>query len=309
MKDNNTIISKVIFALIRVTIGSVFIFSGYVKLYPIEPFEYTFVEHGFANWTIAPFLARFLICFEIFLGAMFILNLKPKLTLKASLALLLLFTFYLTYAIITEGNDRNCGCFGTFLEMTPSQAIIKNIIMMGLILVLFKSHSELNWKPILLTIIVGLTALVVPFILNPVDIQNSENTNSEKVNYPLDTTLLGNYKFGNEKPDLTKGKYLISFLSVTCSHCKTAGLKLSIINKKMKLPPSYIVLFGKEKYIKNFFEYTKLTFPYYYYPDEKIFKIIGYSFPVVLYVEDGIIKRKWNGYTLSQEEIEKALNE
>jgi uncharacterized membrane protein YphA (DoxX/SURF4 family) len=304
-----TIYGKVIFALIRVTIGFIFIFSGFIKLYPIEPFEFTFVDIGLVTWTIAPFLARILICFEIFLGLMFVFNLKRKITLKASLALLLFFTFYLIYALVTEGNDRNCGCFGTFLEMTPTQAIVKNVIMMGLILLLFKSDSEWNWKPLLLVSIVGLFSVSIPFILNPVDILNSENTNSTTVNYPLDTDLLGDYKFGNEKPDLKKGKYLLSFLSVTCGHCKTAGLKLSIINKKIKLPPSYIVLFGKEKYKKDFFDYTKLTFPYYYYPDEKIFKIIGYSFPIVLYVEDGIIKKKWNGGNLNQAEIEKAINE
>ena len=309
MMNTNTIYSKVIFALIRVTIGSIFIFSGFIKLYPIEPFEFTFVENGLATWAVAPFLARILICIEIFLGLMFVCNLKSKITLKASLALLLFFTVYLIYAIATEGNDRNCGCFGTFLEMTPIQAIVKNILMMGMILLLFKNKSEWNWKPLLLVLIIGLFSIITPFILNPIDIANSENTNSTTVSYPLDIELLGDYKFGDEKPDLKKGKYLLSFLSVACGHCKTAGLKLSIINKKIKLPPSYIVLFGPEKYKKDFFDYTKLTFPYYYYPDEKIFKIIGYSFPIILYVEDGIIKKKWNGATLNQAEIEKAINE
>jgi len=66
---------KIILGLLCVLMSAVFIFSGYTKLYPIEPFEYTFVDLGFINWQIAPFIARILIGLEFFIGILLLLNL------------------------------------------------------------------------------------------------------------------------------------------------------------------------------------------------------------------------------------------
>ena len=52
--------------------GLVFIYSGYTKLYPIEPFEFTFVDLGIAGWKSAPFIARFMIGLEFLIGFLLI---------------------------------------------------------------------------------------------------------------------------------------------------------------------------------------------------------------------------------------------
>src|SRR6187402_3624166 len=88
--------------VIRVILGLLFIFSGVVKINPIEPFELKFVELGVANWALAPYFARIIVGIEFFLGAMLILNIKPKFTLYATLSLLIFFTAYLTYDLIVN---------------------------------------------------------------------------------------------------------------------------------------------------------------------------------------------------------------
>src|SRR5690554_1640604 len=115
-------IKKGVLVFLCILMGAVFIFSGYTKLYPIEPFEYTFVDIGMAGWQLAPFVARLLIGLEFLIGVLLVFNLHlRKIIYKTGIALLLFFSVYLVLLIFFTGNKGNCGCFGSHLEMTPLQ--------------------------------------------------------------------------------------------------------------------------------------------------------------------------------------------
>ncbi|MGZ3866818.1 MAG: MauE/DoxX family redox-associated membrane protein, partial [Bacteroidia bacterium] len=75
-------VKKIILCVLCILMGAVFVFSGYTKLNPIEPFEYTFVDLGVAGWRLAPFVARLFISLEFFIGALFLLNIKIKAVCK-----------------------------------------------------------------------------------------------------------------------------------------------------------------------------------------------------------------------------------
>ncbi len=63
---------KIAFFILSSIMGLVFLYSAYTKLYPIEPFEYTFVDLGIGGWKMAPFIARFMIGLEFFIGILLI---------------------------------------------------------------------------------------------------------------------------------------------------------------------------------------------------------------------------------------------
>ncbi len=158
-------LKKISLGLLCAFMGAVFIFSGYSKLYPIEPFEYTFVDLGFINWQIAPFIARFLIGLEFLIGALLILNLSlRKIAYKLGSAVLLLFCIYLILLIFFTGNKGNCGCFGTSIQMTPLQALIKNIIMLAVFFVLNRYYDGKFSKSLTKGLIIEV-ALLIPFLL------------------------------------------------------------------------------------------------------------------------------------------------
>ena len=69
---------KIILILLSGSIGLLFIVSAATKIYPMEPFEYQFVDIGIASWKTAPFIARFFIGVEFFLGMLLILNIFLK---------------------------------------------------------------------------------------------------------------------------------------------------------------------------------------------------------------------------------------
>ena len=155
---------KIIFSSISVILGLVFVFSGLTKLYPIELFELTFVDLGVASWYTAPVIARLMISIEFFLGIMLILNFSlRKFTLKATIAILVVFTVYLIVQLIMEGNKGNCKCFGNVLVMTPLESIIKNLVMLAVSLVLYRWHKgfTLPFRKIIVILVV-LSSLSLP---------------------------------------------------------------------------------------------------------------------------------------------------
>ena len=65
---------KILAVILSIACGTVFLVSAVTKLFPIEPFEYTFVELGITNWKYSVFVARFFIGFEFACGGLLILN-------------------------------------------------------------------------------------------------------------------------------------------------------------------------------------------------------------------------------------------
>lgn len=138
MKNNQGIIWA-----FRFIVAILFIFSAYTKLIPIEAFEKQLVDQGITNWCFAPILARCIISFEFFLGIAFLQNhYFKKFILPATAFMLLAFCIHLSYQIITQGNSGNCGCMGQVIPMTPLQALIKNVITLGLLAYIFFNYKN-----------------------------------------------------------------------------------------------------------------------------------------------------------------------
>ena len=88
----------------RISIGTIFILSGLAKLYPIEPFEIVFVDLGISNFLFAPFIARFIIAFEIFIGCCIVFNSWFKgFVYKLAVASLFFFYGVFNFFITNEG--------------------------------------------------------------------------------------------------------------------------------------------------------------------------------------------------------------
>lgn len=228
-------------------------------------FEYNFVRLGIANWYTAPMIARFIIALELAFGAMLLFQLHlHKRTLKATLVLLILFTIYLLVQLINEGNRGNCGCFGTYLEMTPLESIIKNLMMMGVIVwLLLTEADELTFlknhrfiRDTLIYVILGVS-LAAPFVLNTPEFIVQKQFDKNSKHYALDLSKLYQEDSHNPQVDLRKGKHILSLMSLRCEHCKTAAFKMSVMHKRHPEIPFFNLYKGNpEKYLQSFFEYT-----------------------------------------------------
>lgn len=300
---------KIITLILRILLGSVFIFSGIVKLYPIEPFEFNFVEIGVSSWAFAPYFARGVIAFEVFLGLLLIsgYNLK-RITLPATFALLVLFTGYLFFQLYKEGNVDNCGCFGTFLEMTPIQSIVKNAVLLALTIYLFfaKPHI-LAYSKWWMAVIPALCSVSTVFILNMPDSYWVKNYKPDYKTGEIDYDHLPRTFSNGETVEMNKGKKLLLFFSVSCPHCKQAAQKISIMKKRNPNLPAYVFFWGAPQGLYPFIKETKLDLPYAFYNHLNFMKIVDGAVPAIMIVENGKVLVRWDKMTLDTERIEQEF--
>jgi hypothetical protein len=310
------IAKRIIAILISIGLGLIFLYSGYTKLTPlIETFEFTFVDIGIGNWYTAPVIARILIGLEFFIGALLLMNYHlKKFTLPLTLGLLLFFIIYLLLQITISGNSGNCGCFGEHLKMTPLQAIIKNIIMIAAALVVYFLYG--GWRVKLNTLflsVIGVTVVLVPFIVNPVDYSYTSNNLDEKVNYPLELNLLfqpeDTSKVEVPKVDIRKGKQVVAFLSLTCHHCRIAAKKFRLIKKSNQNLPIYFILNGDKSNYKPFIEDTKAdNIPSSYCLGKSFVQLATTHLPRIYYLDNGIVIKKVDYFELNQYAIEQWID-
>ena len=138
--------------IIKGLMAFMFLLSAVAKLYPspnlaLPTFEVKqLIPMGFSE-TSAAYFSRILIGCELALGILLLQkNYFKRLVIPMSFLMLLIFSIHLTYEIFATGNSGNCGCFGSLLPMTPVQALIKNIIGMGLLAFLYRRTSKENDK-------------------------------------------------------------------------------------------------------------------------------------------------------------------
>jgi hypothetical protein len=133
--------------LFRFILGFVFILSAISKLFPIEAFDLVIVNQGIANWNLAPYLSRFIISVELFLGVSFFINpFVKKISIPFSFLLLIVFCVHLIYLIASGSSSKDCGCFGELIPMSSLEALIKNLVLIFLLFLIQKNFSY-NKKP------------------------------------------------------------------------------------------------------------------------------------------------------------------
>jgi uncharacterized membrane protein YphA (DoxX/SURF4 family) len=310
-----TTLVKLFFFLLCSFMGLVFIYSGYTKLEPIEPFEYTFVDLGIGGWRLAPFIARFMIGLEFFIGFLLISGLYiRKFTIKLTVASLILFCIYLIFVIISTGNNGNCGCFGTAISMTPLQALIKNAIMLAVCFIIYKFYDGFNFgkagKWVTGTLFV--TAFAMPHILNYVDMDYSAAyLTSKEDHFKLELdSLYKDARIHTPPKSLSTGKHVIAFMSMTCPHCRVAAKKLRLIKEKNPDIPIYLVLNGEYKKMGPFFDDTKArNIDYCILNGKNFVYLAGLDMPAIFMVNNSVVENWINYMQLDQKEIEKWLGQ
>jgi uncharacterized membrane protein YphA (DoxX/SURF4 family)/thiol-disulfide isomerase/thioredoxin len=333
--------------LIRIIIATLFIVSAVAKLYPSPYFAISTFEVkqlyplGFSEH-IAPYFSRFLIGIELALGLLFLLPVKiRKIITPASILLLAVFTIHLAYETFkTGGNSGNCGCFGSLLPMTPIEAIVKNIVAIGLLiwLLILKVPDTVKnrlWftSTITLASILGLFMLapirpietkidLVPieelntilpnttdstFINNePVISKTNKDTlkKSEETKEVVDEPKATKSGYAKFYADIDKGKKILCFFAPGCDHCQDTAKELTAMRKKDKnFPEVKIIFMNEEAYkIPEFFKIAQAIYPY------KIIEIIPFwnelgdnrNTPGVLYLWNGNKIKMYDGIDTNQ---------
>ncbi len=310
---------------LRILVSGLFLLSAYSKLFPINSaifvFEKQIVDLGITNWCFAPLLARAIVAFEVFLGLAILQNhLLKNIIVPATFFLLLAFCIHLSITIYRTGNVGSCGCFGELIPMTPLEAIIKNVITMGMLVFIFlktkrkeKDRIEFPFaifavvylaifmffqpkcccssqtsQPLMVqdslvaetdsTISVSDTTNMVVNSSNETNtVDGSSNPESKPTGRKKVMSIFSKYtSFSNGNADLNAGKKIVCLFSLDCEHCQESSVLLhQLLKKHADLPPVYVLAFGEDSQVSDFFAAGGGRWPYTIVPPQEFFPLLG----------------------------------
>jgi len=323
---------------LRIIVSALFIVSALAKLskghlldspyFAISTFEVKqLYPLGFSEG-FAPYFSRTLIGIEMALGLLLLQNnWLRKFVVPVTTLLLLVFIGHLSYVTFANGgNTGNCGCFGELLPMTPIQAIIKNIVAVGLLGILFyllpKNAKDGNFWILTTVTLASILAMFMLAPIKPVENNFSVSEPAETVTntIAIDTTTVKPEQVATVKDTLKKdkdetakpavdepkqrksgykqyfsaidnGRKTLCFFVPGCDHCRQAAKELTELRKTNKDFPEISIIFMYEEadLIPEFFKEAGATYPY------KIIEVI----PFWKVLGDGKdtpgVKYLWNG--------------
>lgn len=326
---------------LRIIVAALFIVSALAKLskghlldspyFAISTFEVKqLYPLGFSEG-FAPYFSRTLIGIELALGFLLLQNnWLRKFIVPVTTLLLLVFIGHLSYVtFLSGGNTGNCGCFGELLPMTPIQAIMKNIVAVGLLGYLYYllPKKEKNGNFWILTTVLFATILGI-YMLAPIQPPASNFTVSspaEAIKDSIPTTNIDTTKTApaivtkdtlkkvettvkpeNNEPEkhksgytpyfatIDKGRKTLCFFVPGCDHCREAAKELTELRKTNKNFPEISIVFMNEEadLIPDFFKEAGAEYPY------KIIEVIPFWKVLGNGKDTPGVKYLWNGNEL-----------
>lgn len=266
-------------------LSGTFIFSAITKFIAIEPFEWTFMDMGLSN-QIAYVLARFFIGFEFCLAFLLLGHIYLKrLSYPLTLLFLLVMTLYLCIIYFTKGNKVDCGCFGDTLAMSPLESIFKNILLIGIILLLRKIYSVKPYRfQTLIAVVASGILLAIPYVFVPFS----------QTPVPINLNALYADPHHHPQVELRQGKHLLALMSLGCPHCRNAAKIFRDIYAEDSTIPIFMVLYGAPIDTSDFFKETKANkVPHFVFSNSEAFiTMAGKYVPSIFWINNSVKERK-----------------
>ena len=136
--------------LTRISIGAMFLFSGFVKLVDPIGSQYKFQEYFGEPVLDLEFLIPYalpfsvlLIIIELMLGIFLLLGYRSRVTVWGLFGITILFLFLTWYSAYYD-KVTDCGCFGDALKLSPWETFNKNVVLLVLIIFLLYHIKKVN---------------------------------------------------------------------------------------------------------------------------------------------------------------------
>lgn len=298
---------KILSIILNIFVGVFFVFSAYIKLFPIEYFEAKIASYGISG-IFSSIIARSIIGFEFLLGLFLIAQFTFNQKIQKITALTLLFFIALNFFdYFMYGNNSNCGCMGMSISLSPLTSVLKNFLLLGFVFISYKfSIINLALTDKSLKYFFILLPFASVFVMRPVYIYDDPKMPMK--GKKLDFSIMLNHKGLKGKTfedDLMQGKKVVAFLSVTCVHCKVAGFKLSGYKTSHPELPIYFILNGDSTNFPKFFDAVggaNVEKAHFNGKDDYA-KLSGYDLPAIFLLNNGVVETQFNAETLNKKAI------
>jgi uncharacterized membrane protein YphA (DoxX/SURF4 family) len=309
--------------IIRVMIGGLFIYSGFVKAndymgfaLKLEEYFMVFGEHfpafkGFFDLLLptAEPQAWFISVFEIALGVALLVGFRMPLTVWLSLLMMVFFTILTGYSHFT-GAVTDCGCFGDALKIEPWETFVKDIILSLMLIPLFVTRKQIppfpskavaNWATGITFVFFGIFSWWCHEHLPLIDYRPYKlGTDLEVCTTQMTAAGYPKCKdwypyFPEEEIPLFEGKVLmIIYASVDKAPAEEMKATAALADQ---LAGSDITVVGATatgpSQMETFISQYGLDYPL-AFMDETVLKTIIRSHPGYMLLQDGVVMGKWH---------------
>lgn len=273
---------------IRIVAGLIFVLSAIMKLHAIDTFDLYIFSHNLFSFDFSSVLSRLLIAIELFLGIALIAKVFFRKIWLASMLLLFIFSIYLLILVVLD-QTGNCFCFGELLQLSPTESLIKNIVLIGFF---YFIRNEQDWNFRYKKLFAGslfVICLSIPSIITPPDfLMNYESKNrfheenlQESLNDPEIKHL-----------ELSSGKKIVGMFTFRCRFCVLAASKLNIIKQQVGDSETEIIFlfFGDPEDSSSFLKKSDAyDYPMAIIQPDLFFQISKGSLPGIMLLEEGIV--------------------
>ena len=154
MKVAKNLLIDGLYHLSRLFLGALFLFSSLSKIAAFDGFKTEVASYHIVNYHVVSEFALLVVVAELLFALLLIINMYVKEASAGIVALLILFTAAIMYAVLTHQPVGNCGCFGNALKESLSwTAALRDILfMIPAFFVLFITTKNRSFRNFLTTL-------------------------------------------------------------------------------------------------------------------------------------------------------------
>lgn len=289
--------------MLKTLLGLVFIVSAILKIADMDQFEVYVFSYRFFSLNFSFLVARAAIILELILGIGLAFNCFHKLMWWGSVVMLSAYTLLLVYAQMV-GRTDSCHCFGDFLPLNPWQSILKNVVLLGLFVLVYKvkDFSFKGQRLALAGLVVASTVAV--FLVSPPDNYTPDYRPEMNLNEALLTEMISQPPL--DTCHLNEGKQVVCLFSTSCEYCQLAAQKLAVMQRRYVFPSERVtfVFMGSEKGVTAFCEQTETAYRSVLYEDViGLLKVNDGKFPTLAFLDQGALVHEYGLRNMKEKEI------
>ncbi|MDY6954831.1 MAG: MauE/DoxX family redox-associated membrane protein [Thermodesulfobacteriota bacterium] len=290
--------------LLAAALGLFFVAASLSKALDVALFIRQITAYGIiSDSTFVTFIAWGLIAVECTLGVGLMVFYRPRLFLGVAAGLLLFFWAITSWAWWT-GSTENCGCLGGWMDRTPGEEAVENIVLLLVTLFAARRPGHLKWQPsrarAWAVVAAGLVGLALPVA------SGLPTLKAKPLNAEVKTALSQLALHGPQVVDLTQGTHLVVLMSTDCLHCQEAVLDLNALGFIPDLPPVVALCTNAECECEMFVEEFQPDFPIGCVTESLFFELLGDGdIPRILLLSNGHVLQAWD-QTVPEEEMIRA---
>lgn len=265
-----------------VAVGVLFLVAGFGKI--LEPYGFysALASYGVTGGVRYP-LAILLPATELMLGIMLVAGWKRRQAAIVAAAFFVVFIAAIGNGW-SQGTLEECGCFGPFLQRSPRDALLIDLVFLGLSLFAggwlpSRSPALAGWRAITL-LFVGVLGMGV-----------------------VSSVLLGGgggvaaVAPAMDAVDLSRGEHLLYLFHYECPHCAEMSPRVAAYGRDPALPPVIGFTFRTpQRELDAYLEHYDLRIPAQVLSGTTFGSITGEgAVPQLVYVRGGAIVKTWLG--------------